>query len=135
LDRQLVDELLTPTALYSTTVQAALAEGSVKAMAHITGGGLPGNLSRVLPDAVTAVLFRDRWSVPPIFGHIQRLGAVDTAEMDRTFNMGIGLVLVVPPASVDGVIAAIQKVGERAMCIGEIQARDQQPQVVLQETP
>ena len=67
------------------------------AIAHITGGGLPGNVPRVLGDDLDAVFERDRWPVPPIFAEIQRAGGVDDDEMARVFNLGLGMVVAVPP--------------------------------------
>ena len=136
LDHSLADELLVPTALYTDAVQAILTAGPVKAMAHITGGGLPGNLPRVLPEAVTAEVYRGRWTEPPIFGHIQSLGEVAEDEMFRTFNMGIGLVAVVPDAQVEPALAAVRSVDEQAVVIGTIRARDEGgAPFVLQQEP
>ena len=123
LGRPLADELLTPTALYTDTVQSILTRAPVHALAHITGGGLPGNLPRVLPEAVTAHVVRGRWTEPPIFGLIRGLGDVADGEMFRTFNMGIGLIAVVPAAQADAVLAAVSEAGERATIIGDIRPR------------
>ena len=135
-DRPLADELLEPTALYTDTVQAMLTTGPVKAMAHITGGGLPGNLPRVLPEAVTAEVHRGRWTEPAIFGHIQSLGAVAQDEMFRTFNMGVGLTAVVSPDRVDAMLAAVRDVGEQASVIGTVRARgaDEPPFLLMPES-
>jgi phosphoribosylformylglycinamidine cyclo-ligase len=89
-------------------VRDALGDG-LHACAHITGGGIVGNLPRVLPEDTAAVLERSSWTEPRIFSEIQRLGAVDEAEMDRVFNRGVGMALVVAAASADaalGVLAA-----------------------------
>jgi phosphoribosylformylglycinamidine cyclo-ligase len=93
----LADELLEPSVIYAPAIGALLRGVDVRAIAHITGGGLPGNLARVLPGDCDAVLRRGSWDVPPIFGEIQRLGMVDDDEMARVFNLGIGMVVVVPP--------------------------------------
>ncbi len=129
--------LLTPTALYTDVVQAMLTAGSVRALAHITGGGLPGNLPRVLPEAVTAHLHRSRWTEPPIFGHIRSLGAVADDEMFRTFNMGIGLTAVVPADDAPAVLAAIEATQETATVIGDIRPRADRdaPRVVIDGGP
>jgi phosphoribosylformylglycinamidine cyclo-ligase len=93
----LADELLEPSVIYAPAIGALLRGVGVRAIAHITGGGLPGNLVRVLPSDCDAVLRRRAWEVPPIFGEIERLGMVDDDEMARVFNLGIGMVVVVPP--------------------------------------
>lgn len=136
LDVPLGDALLVPTALYTKATQRILRRLRPKAMAHITGGGLPGNLPRVLPAGVTAHLFRGAWPEPAIFGLIQEAGAVETAEMFSTFNMGVGMALVVAPGDVEAVISQAAAAGQRATLIGELRARDgQEPQVKLHEAP
>ncbi len=107
--------LLRPTRIYVPIVRDVLRSmptGAVRAMAHITGGGLPGNVPRVLPNGCRAVVDRRAWHVPPIFGLIERLGRVPRAEMDRTFNNGVGFVLVVAAAHADRVLAHLR--GRRA---------------------
>jgi phosphoribosylformylglycinamidine cyclo-ligase len=106
----LADELLRPSVIYAPAVLAVLSalDGGLHACAHITGGGIVGNLPRVLPDGVGAELDRSAWVEPRIFEEIQRLGSVEEAEMDRVFNRGVGMALVVA-ASADtalGVLAA-----------------------------
>ncbi len=104
----LADELLTPSLVYAPAVLAALraAPSGVHACAHVTGGGIPGNLRRVLPPAADAVLDSTTWKVPRIFTEIARLGNVSDAEMARVFNLGLGMVLAVAPDAVDAVISA-----------------------------
>ncbi len=132
LNHDLGSELLIPTALYTAPVQSMLTRVRVKAMAHITGGGIVGNLPRVLPESVTAVVHRGRWTEPAIFGHIRKLGAVADDEMFRTFNMGIGLAVVVQPNEVDAALEAVAEVGEHATVIGEVRLRvGDEPQVEL----
>ncbi|MEY2570646.1 MAG: phosphoribosylformylglycinamidine cyclo-ligase [Acidimicrobiaceae bacterium] len=92
----LADELLLPSVIYAPAVLAAQRVVEVRAVAHITGGGIPGNLSRVLPDKVDAVVDRSTWEPPRIFGEIQRLGSVADDEMAEVFNLGVGMILVVP---------------------------------------
>ena len=98
----LADELLLPSVVYAPAVLAvlgALGPGDVHAAAHVTGGGLPGNLGRVVPDGADAVVDRGAWEEPRIFDEIRRLGDVDDGEMARVFNLGIGMVLVVDAAA------------------------------------
>jgi phosphoribosylformylglycinamidine cyclo-ligase len=120
--RPVVDELLEPTRIYVRPVLGLLREVAVKAMAHITGGGITENLPRVLPGGRRARLTPSAWPVPPIFAAIQRAASVDDAEMRRTFNMGLGFLLVV---AADDVAAATQRLeteGERVFTVGEIVA-------------
>jgi phosphoribosylformylglycinamidine cyclo-ligase len=116
------DELLRPSVVYAPAVLAARAAGgaALHACAHITGGGIVGNLPRVLPEGLGAVVRRDAWEEPRIFEEIRRLGAVDQDEMDRVFNRGIGMVLVVDTAGVDDVLSALTAAGQPGVIIGEV---------------
>ncbi|MFO0706191.1 MAG: phosphoribosylformylglycinamidine cyclo-ligase [Nitrospira sp.] len=120
LGTTLGDALLVPTRIYAKQILTLVREFSIKGIAHVTGGGITENLPRVFPAGVAARIHRDRWPVPPICSLISRLGHVDREEMFRVFNMGIGLILVVPPASVDAVLARAQALGDRGYLIGEI---------------
>ncbi|MBS0210177.1 MAG: phosphoribosylformylglycinamidine cyclo-ligase [Planctomycetes bacterium] len=101
LDRTVADALLEPTRIYARPVRQILANYTVKSvvhgLAHITGGGLHENLERIIPAGLQAVIRRDSWPVPKLFTWLQEMGEIEQAEMDRVFNMGIGLVLVVSP--------------------------------------
>ncbi|HXQ44808.1 MAG TPA: phosphoribosylformylglycinamidine cyclo-ligase [Acidimicrobiales bacterium] len=116
----LADELLRPSVVYAPAVLAAAAAADVHAAAHITGGGLPGNLNRVLPPGCDAVVERGRVPTPRIFSEIQRLGDVDDDEMARVFNLGLGMVLVVAPDAVDATLAALTGAGTDAAVVGRI---------------
>jgi phosphoribosylformylglycinamidine cyclo-ligase len=123
----IADALLAPHRTYLPAVRPLLRDdragsGSpVKAMAHITGGGITDNLPRVLPAGTAARIERDTWSIPPIFTWLQHLGSVGDAEMFRTFNMGIGFVLVCADAQVEGVVDALREAGEAdARVIGRL---------------
>jgi phosphoribosylformylglycinamidine cyclo-ligase len=124
LDRSLGEVLLTPTRIYAKQVLALAAQFPIKGVAHITGGGLTDNLPRIFPQGCGARLARGTWPVPPIFRVIQKVGRVDEEEMHRVFNMGVGLVLVVPADQADGVIARAEELGDRAFRIGEITAAE-----------
>jgi phosphoribosylformylglycinamidine cyclo-ligase len=115
------DELLVPSVLYSPAVLAVLSATEVHAVSHITGGGIPGNLPRVLPEGTRAVVDRGTWAVPPIFDEIRRLGAVDDGEMTRVFNLGLGMILVVPPDSVAPALAALDGAGRSAAVVGRVE--------------
>jgi phosphoribosylformylglycinamidine cyclo-ligase len=124
------DALLTPTRIYAKQILTLVREFPIKGIAHITGGGITENLPRVLPAGVRARLHRDRWPVPPIFSVITRLGSVDREEMYRVFNMGMGLILVVPPDVVEEILRRAPELGDHAYQIGEIvSARDGERQV------
>ena len=107
LSKPLGEELLTPTRIYAKDCLAIIAETDVHAFSHVTGGGLASNLARVLPAHLTARLDRATWSPQPIFGLVQARGKVEQAEMERTFNMGVGMVAVVPAADVDRTLALL----------------------------
>jgi phosphoribosylformylglycinamidine cyclo-ligase len=118
--RSVADELLEPTRIYAKPVLALLREVQVRAMAHVTGGGITENLPRVLPAERRARLDLRAWPVPPIFAAIQRAAAVDDAEMRRTFNMGIGFLLVVAAEDAPAATRILEAAGERVHAIGEI---------------
>jgi phosphoribosylformylglycinamidine cyclo-ligase len=122
--RPVGDELLEPTRIYVRPVLALLREVTVKAMAHITGGGITENLPRVLPAGRRARITRSAWPVPPVFGAIQRAAVVDDAEMRRTFNMGLGFLLVVAAADVSAATVRLETAGERVFEVGAIVAGD-----------
>ncbi|MHC4990742.1 MAG: phosphoribosylformylglycinamidine cyclo-ligase, partial [Planctomycetota bacterium] len=122
--RTLGEELLTPTRIYARPIVRVLRNYRVKhvvsGMAHITGGGLPGNVCRTLPADVDAVIRKDAWEVPPIFRYLQQQGDVADEEMWRVFNMGIGYVLIVRPSFVNAVLRRLGRLGERAVVLGEV---------------
>jgi phosphoribosylformylglycinamidine cyclo-ligase len=118
--RTVADELLEPTRIYVRPVLAAVRRHAVHAMAHVTGGGITGNLPRVLPEGRRAVIHRSAWDVPAVFRTLQEAGRVADAEMFRTFNMGIGFLLVVAAAAADAVAATLGGAGERVVRLGEI---------------
>jgi phosphoribosylformylglycinamidine cyclo-ligase len=128
-DRTLGEVLLEPSVIYAPAVLAALRAGDVRAVAHITGGGIPGNLNRVLPAGADAVVERSSWQAPRIFDELARLGAVDPDEMLRVFNCGIGMILVVEPSGVDAVIGALAAHGHDARVVGEVVPGSGQVQV------
>ena len=120
--RTVGDELLTPTRIYAKPVLALLPRAEVHAMAHVTGGGLPGNLPRVLPEGCRARISRTAWTPPPVFATLQHAGRVDETEMFRAFNMGIGYVIVLPPKDVDRATDVLRDAGETVLRLGEIVA-------------
>ena len=120
LGRPLGEELLTPTRIYAKDCLQLIAETDVHAFAHVTGGGLASNLARVLPDHLAARLDRGTWTPQPVFGLVADRGRVDQAEMDRTFNMGVGMVAVLPAVDVDRALALLTARHVPAWVLGEI---------------
>jgi phosphoribosylformylglycinamidine cyclo-ligase len=120
LGRTLGEELLEPTRIYAKITKKLFANFRIKGAAHITGGGITGNLPRVLPAGRCAVVERGSWPVPAVFPLIQKIGGVAQVEMDATFNNGLGMILVVGKKQVDGVAGALKRMGEASHVIGEI---------------
>ncbi len=118
--------LLTPTRIYAVPVRRVLSHYKVKnvvhGIAHITGGGLAGNLQRIVPAHVDVQLERGSWPIPPVFPWLQELGQIDADEMDRVFNMGIGLVLVVSAYYADSIQRMLDGLGFAASRIGQVAA-------------
>lgn len=123
LPRSLGDILLEPTRIYVKHVLSLLGKHVIHGIAHITGGGITGNVPRILPQHCQALVRKNTWPSQPIFGMIEQAGKIEREEMFRVFNMGIGLVLVVPPTEVDQVVALAKHVGEHGYVIGEIRKR------------
>jgi phosphoribosylformylglycinamidine cyclo-ligase len=118
LGRTIGEELLQPTIIYVDAAAHALAAAPVGGMAHITGGGLPGNIPRVVPQGLRVELDIRAWQAPPVFDWLTRLGKLEEQECYQTLNMGLGFVFIVPEASVDGVVKALA--GEGARAVGRI---------------
>ena len=116
------EALLAPTRIYVRSLLALHRAGLLKAAAHITGGGLPGNLPRVLPDGTRAVLDAAAWPVPPVFAWLARTGDIAAAEMLRVFNCGIGMTVVT--AEPEAARAVLEAKGETVTVIGHIEAAD-----------
>ena len=120
----LYDRLLAPTRIYVKSVLALMAEVPVHSVAHITGGGPTGNIPRVLPDGLEAVIDERRWHRPAVFDWLQRAGSVERDEMHRTFNCGLGMTICVPGADADRAVALLRARGEDATLIGEVRRGD-----------
>jgi phosphoribosylformylglycinamidine cyclo-ligase len=114
------DELLVPSVVYAPAIATLLRHVDVRAIAHVTGGGLPGNLVRVLPEGADAHVDAGSWEPPRIFGEIQQLGEVSDDEMRKVFNLGIGMVVVVAADEVHRTLDLLRTEGHRATQIGEI---------------
>lgn len=124
LGHTLGEELLTPTRIYSKDCLALIGEVEVHGFAHVTGGGLASNLARVLPPDVTAVVERGSWTPQPIFALVADRGRIDADEMERTFNMGVGMVALVSADDADLALALLIGRGVPAWIAGEVVRRD-----------
>jgi phosphoribosylformylglycinamidine cyclo-ligase len=114
------DELMRPSVIYAPAITTLIGDHEVHAIAHITGGGMAGNLDRVLAPSTDAVVDTATWEAPRIFNEIQRLGDISDVEMSKVFNLGIGMVIAVPPAEAAGAIESLQGEGHQARVIGEL---------------
>jgi phosphoribosylformylglycinamidine cyclo-ligase len=121
--RTLGEELLEPTRIYSLDCLALTRTTEVHAFAHVTGGGLAANLARVVPDGLHARLDRATWQPAPVFGLVGELGSVERAELEKTLNMGVGMVAVVPQESVDAALTTLADRGVDAWVAGEVTER------------
>ncbi len=117
------DVVMAPTRIYVRPLLALMQQVRVKGMAHITGGGLTGNIPRVLQEDFAAELYRDSWRMPPLFGWLQQQGNIADAEMLRTFNCGIGMAVIVSADDAERASTLLQAQGERVWCIGGIRRR------------
>lgn len=128
----LADHLLEPTKIYVKSILSLLESTAVHAISHITGGGFWENIPRVLPDDAKAVVNKDSWQRPAIFDWLQENGNITEHEMFRTFNCGVGLIVVLPENLAQGAIEQLNQSGEQAWLLGSIEARgDQQASVEI----
>jgi len=114
------EELLRPTKIYVKTIMNLVRDFNMGGIAHITGGGITENLPRVIPKGCRAIVRRGSWDVPPIFSLLKERGKISEEEMLRTFNNGIGMILIVRPKQMDDLMARFHSLGEKAFVIGEI---------------
>lgn len=122
--RSVADELLAVHRSYLGVLWPLLAADAIRGLAHITGGGIPGNLPRVLPAGLGAVVDRGAWTVPPVFRALQEGGRVDRFEMDRVFNMGVGMVVLVRPDDAEATAASIRAAGVEVWPLGQVEKGD-----------
>ncbi|MEU4715434.1 phosphoribosylformylglycinamidine cyclo-ligase [Micromonospora purpureochromogenes] len=132
--RTLGEELLTPTKIYAQDCLKLIAEAEVRAFAHVTGGGIPGNLVRVLPEHVDAVVNRSTWKPQPVFDLIQTKGRIEDPEMEATFNMGVGMFAIVSAEDADRALATLTGRGVDAWQAGEIIEGSGNVQMIGQHT-
>jgi len=123
LGRTIGEELLEPTKIYSEVVRHLLRDFPLHGIAHITGGGIVDNLPRILPASCKALIDKSSWEIPPVFTFLQDAGKLSSQEMMRTFNNGIGLILVVPEKAAEGVMDFLAAMDERSYIIGSVVER------------
>ena len=130
--RPLSEQVLTPTKIYVKSVLALIKQTEVHAIAHLTGGGFWENIPRVLPKNTKAVIDESSWEWQPVFKWLQEKGNIETYEMYRTFNCGVGMVIALPQSQVETSLAILKQSGENAWLIGHIEsATDDEPQVII----
>lgn len=132
-DKLLCNLIMSPTRIYVNSVLNVIKNFQIKGLAHITGGGLIGNIPRILPDSVKAILQKNSWKMPTLFSWLQEQGNIDEQEMFRTFNCGIGMTLIVPPEDVDNVMSRLKASGETVWKIGMIESRQNNEQSIIIE--
>ncbi len=125
--QSLGDSLLTPTRIYVASCLKAINTGRIRALAHITGGGLTENIPRILPDHLAAEIDLAGWPLPPVFGWLQEGGQLPEDEMLITFNCGLGMVMIVAPDHAQTTITALEEAGETVYPIGKVTKRDTEP--------
>ncbi len=118
--RTLINTLIEPTRIYVQSLLPIIRDKKINALAHITGGGLLENIPRVLPDDCHAKVNADTWQLPALMGFLQEQGNIETAEMAKTFNCGMGMILAVSPENVDSVMQSLSDANEKATIVGEI---------------
>jgi phosphoribosylformylglycinamidine cyclo-ligase len=124
--------LLTPTRIYVSALAAIQKDFDIQALAHITGGGITENLPRVLPHTCRALIRKNSWHIPPVFHFLRQAGKLTEAEMYRTFNYGLGMIVVLPQAQAGDALARLNTLGYPACLIGEIGSRkEEQAQVEI----
>lgn len=126
LGRTVGEEMLEPTRIYARQLLPLIEKYEIKGMAHITGGGLTENIPRILPAGIKVVLNPKAWPEKGVFRLIREIGRVSVEEMNRTFNMGIGMVVVTPASQAEGVLAHLSEMGEKAYLIGKVEAGEPQ---------
>jgi phosphoribosylformylglycinamidine cyclo-ligase len=120
LGKTLGEELLTPTRIYTDPILSLIKDLPIHGLAHITGGGIVDNILRIIPQACNIMIRKDSWEVPPIFSFLQRAGNISEPEMMRTFNNGIGMVVVVPDNVSEDLQQRLAATNEKAFLIGEV---------------
>lgn len=125
------EELIRPTKIYVKVVMNLVKTFPIKGIVHITGGGFFDNIPRILPDPCRALIRKNSWEVPPVFQALQDMGRIDEREMHRVFNMGVGMILVVPEKEAKDILDRLSVQGEKAWIIGTVEKKDQNREGVI----
>jgi len=124
------EELLRPTRIYVKAVLNLTRDFNIVGIAHITGGGITGNLPRIIPKGCKAIVQKGTWDIPPIFSFLKEKGNISQEEMLRTFNNGIGMILIVRSKEVDDILARLRSLGEKAFIIGEVGKTEREQETI-----
>jgi phosphoribosylformylglycinamidine cyclo-ligase len=124
------EELLRPTRIYAKTVLNLTRDFNVVGIAHITGGGITGNLPRIIPKGCKAVVQKGTWDIPPIFSYLKEKGKISEEEMLGTFNNGVGMILIVRSKEVDDILTRLRSLGEKAFIIGEVGKSEKEQETI-----
>lgn len=133
LGKTLAEELLCPTIIYSETLQGVMKDLPIHGLVHVTGGGIPDNVIRVIPDTCGVALKKDSWDVPPIFGFLQDAGKISDSEMMKTFNNGIGMIAIVPDSAAEEIMDRLVAMEKKAYFLGEVVKRKSSQDPVVWE--
>jgi phosphoribosylformylglycinamidine cyclo-ligase len=124
------EELLRPTRIYAKTVLNLTRDFNVVGIAHITGGGITGNLPRIIPKGCKAIVQKGTWDIPPIFSYLKEKGKISEQEMLGTFNNGIGMTLIVRSKEVEDILTRLRSLGEKAFIIGEVGKSEREQETI-----
>ncbi len=124
------EELLRPTRIYAKTVLNLTRDFNVVGIAHITGGGITGNLPRIIPKGCKAIVQKGTWDIPPIFSYLKEKGKISEEEMLGTFNNGVGMTLIVRSKEVDDILTRLRSLGEKAFIIGEVGKSEREQETI-----
>ncbi|MEN6376024.1 MAG: phosphoribosylformylglycinamidine cyclo-ligase [Smithella sp.] len=130
LEKTIGEELLAPTRIYVKSLLNLLKNFNIKGLVHITGGGFYDNIPRIIPQSCCCIISRNSWEIPPIFQVMKEIGQVDEKEMFRVFNMGIGMMIVVPEKESEEVAHRLEVLGEKAYIIGAVEKREKEQELV-----
>jgi phosphoribosylformylglycinamidine cyclo-ligase len=124
------EELIRPTRIYVKTILNLTRDFNIGGIAHITGGGITGNLPRVVPKGCKAIVQKGAWEIPPIFSFLKEKGRISEEEMLRTFNNGIGMILIVKSKEVEDILSRLHTFGEKAFIIGEVGKTEREQETI-----
>jgi phosphoribosylformylglycinamidine cyclo-ligase len=130
IKEDLGEELLRPTRIYVKVILNLMRDFNIGGIAHITGGGIIDNLPRIIPKGYKAVVHRGTWEIPPIFSFLKEKGNISEDEMLRTFNNGIGMILVVRTKEAQEILGRLHSLGQKAFVIGEIEKAVQEQEAI-----